>query len=70
VLVLELQLIQSSGKFGLINQNGVFESSEEIVSGSSSSSANLTSTFGTNISISWNNTHEGFNEIQCSSNSL
>jgi hypothetical protein len=27
------------------NQNGVFESSEEIVSGSSSSSANLTSTF-------------------------
>jgi hypothetical protein len=46
------------------NQNGTFETSEEMVSGSSSSSANLTSTFTVAYLSFRSNSYESVNEIQ------
>jgi hypothetical protein len=51
------------------NQNGTFETSEEIVTGSSSSSANLTSTFTVSTSA-LAGTYESVDEIQCGANCL
>jgi hypothetical protein len=52
------------------NQNGTFETSEEIVSGSSSSSANLTSTFTVPTSALGYYSYESVDEIQCGANCL
>jgi hypothetical protein len=52
------------------NQNGTFETSEEIVTGSSSSSANLTSTLRYHLSFSRYYSYESVDEIQCGANCL
>jgi hypothetical protein len=46
------------GKYGLIITKWCFETAEQIVSGSSSSSANLTATFTVPTSIIWTYTYE------------
>jgi hypothetical protein len=53
------------------NQNGTFETSEEIVTGSSSSSANLHKyIYGTYLSFSRYYSYESVDEIQCGANCL
>jgi hypothetical protein len=52
------------------NQNGTFETSEEIVTGSSSSSANNKYLYGTYLSFSRYYSYESVDEIQCGANCL